>query len=249
MLNAEEIRRQIPPFVTLKAFDSLDSTNTTLKAWAREGILAPALLVVNQQRKGRGRFNRAFYSPTGGVYCSLLLNTENLHPGHLTTLAAVVCQRTIKALSGTDLQIKWVNDLLIGGQKVGGILTEGILLDGKISQSVIGIGINVKSQAFPEDLAPLVTTLEDKGIFISREDLIAGLVNGLIDSLPLVPAHMEEYQKHCLTLGQTVRFELDKTTYTGVAQRVDDEGALMVQTRNGLLRLFSGEISLIQPRP
>lgn len=245
-INPSKIRELLRHPLALYVFDVLDSTNTFLKAKARDGEKAVALAVTDCQTGGKGRLGRSFFSPEGGVYFSVLVDSPGIDPGQLTTLAAVCSLRALKSVFGATVQIKWVNDLIMQGRKLGGILCEGILEEGKISKTVIGIGINTSSIAFPKELSDIAVSLSGRAGNDSRERLIAALANDLLDSLPGIPDHMAEYKKNCLTLQKTVRFSLDSVLYTGVARDIDDTGALVVQAGSGLLRIAAGEVSLFK---
>lgn len=244
-MNPEKIKELLKHPLTLYAFDTIDSTNTFLKLKAREGEPSVALTVADSQTGGKGRLGRSFFSPQGGVYFSVLVDSPGINPGQLTTLAAVCSMRALKTVFGVQVQIKWVNDLFLNGRKLGGILCEGILTNGQIGKTVIGIGINTSTIAFPEELSKIAVSLNSAPEPFSRETLVAALVNDLLDSLPKIPGHMDEYKKNCLTLHQTVRFSLNNVLYTGMAQDIDNEGALLVQTDSGLLRVAAGDVSLI----
>ena len=245
-MNPSKIKDQLKHPLTLYVFDALDSTNTFLKIKAREGEQSVALAVADSQTGGKGRLGRSFFSPQGGVYFSILVDSLGISPGQLTTLAAVSSVRALKSVYGADIQIKWVNDLIMNGRKLGGILCEGILMDGQIGKTVIGIGINTSTIAFPEELSKIAVSLNSTPEPFSRETLVAALVNDLLDSLPGIPDHMDEYKKNCLTLHQTVRFSLNNVLYTGVARDIDNEGALLVQTDPGFLRVAAGDVSLLK---
>ena len=107
-------------------FDRLDSTNTRLKALAREGAAPGTVLLAREQSGGRGRLGRSFASPPGGLYLSMLLRPA-CPPERclsLTPLAAVAARRAVLDCTGLSPEIKWPNDLLLGGKKLCGILTE-----------------------------------------------------------------------------------------------------------------------------
>ena len=169
--------------------------------------------------------------------------TRGHPPGRLTTLAAVTVLR-----GGADhratLQIKWVNDLMLARRKVCGILTEGIMQEGAIARAVIGIGVNTGPLHLPPELTGVAGTLHRPDRPMDRETLAARIISGVLSGLPLVPAHMDEYRAHCLTLGQQVAFEHQGRPRVGVAARIDDDGALWVDTTEGPLRLLAGEVSL-----
>ena len=228
----------------LRCFDSIDSTNTLAKQWAREGAPHGAAVLADRQTAGRGRLGRSFFSPEGGLYMSLIVDSAGIPPGQLTTLAAVAVLRAVAQTTGQMLQIKWVNDLLLDGRKVCGILTEGIVQGNTLARSVIGIGLNTGPMRFPEELQDIAGTLHQPGRPVDREMLAARIISGILAGIPHMPAHMDAYRTHCLTLGQQVCFQHEGRPRVGVAASIDDDGALWVDTPEGPLHLVAGEVSL-----
>ena len=231
--------------IALRVDDIVDSTNLRAKAWAREGGSLPAAFIAESQTAGRGRLGRSFLSPRGGLYMSLALDTDGLHPGSLTTLAAAAVMRAGDEMGLAGLQIKWVNDIMQQGKKVGGILSEGIALSGgRITRAVVGIGINTGSAAFPSELADKAACLDAGGGPADRERLAGLILSGIMEGLPRVPEHMALYRVRCLSLGRDVRFEREGRVICGHALQVTDEGGLVVRTEAGLIELQAGEVSL-----
>ncbi|MDD4080783.1 MAG: biotin--[acetyl-CoA-carboxylase] ligase [Eubacteriales bacterium] len=240
-MNQERLQSFLSQPHPLRCFEALDSTNTYAKAWAREGAPHGAAVTADEQTKGRGRRGRAFCSPKGGLYMSVVVENARATPGQLTTLAAVASLEAVEEITGQRLKIKWVNDLIFEGKKVAGILSEGVIISGVLAKSVIGIGINLGPGDLP---VPGADSLYREGLAIDRERLAAGIINHILDGLPRVPAHMAVYRNRCLTLGQTVTFEHENQPQSGLATGIDDEGALLVRTAGGVIRLIAGEVSV-----
>ena len=231
--------------IVLQVYDGTDSTNLRAKAWAREGGSLPAAFIAGRQTAGRGRLGRSFLSPQGGLYMSLALDTEGLHPGSLTTLAAAAVLRAGDEMGLIGLQIKWVNDIMQQGKKVGGILSEGIALSaGRVTRAVVGIGINTGSAVFPPELADKAACL-DTGVDPPDRERLAGLIiSAIIEGLPRVPEHMALYRARCLCLGRDVRFEREGKVLFGHGLQVTDEGGLVIRTEAGFVELQAGEVSI-----
>ena len=230
--------------IEIRCFDSIDSTNLYAKLWLKSGVKLPALVLSDEQTLGRGRLGRSFFSPKGGLYMSLIINCQGSEPGMLTTLAAVSVLEAARAMQLPELQIKWVNDILLGDKKVGGILAEGIVSEGKLKNAVIGIGLNTGEVCFPEDLEGKAGSLKSGQEEVDRERM-AGLITGMfINALPSIPRHMNIYRLHCTSIGQQLRFEQGGSSYSGRAIDIDDSGALLVQTKDGLMRLETGEVGI-----
>ena len=100
---------------------------------------------------------------------------------------------------------------------------------------------------FPDDIAQTAGTLYRPGKTIDREQLAAAIINGLLAGLPRMPAHLQEYSAHCITLGRTVRFEQNGKAMTGQARAVLEDGSLSVDTNQGVINLLAGEVSVRGP--
>ena len=167
--------------VSVYHYDAVDSTNTQCRRLAAEGVVN-AVVTADCQTAGRGRMGRSFQSPPGlGLYLSVLwrtgLRTDTLPM--VTPLAAVAVCRAIEEVCGLHCGIKWPNDLLLGGKKVCGILTESAFRpDGTPDWVIVGIGVNVSQTAadFSPDVAAIATSLrmELKGD-VSRDALAQAL--------------------------------------------------------------------------
>ena len=227
-------------------YDSLDSTNNEAKRRAAE-LPMPAVIVADAQSAGRGRMGRSFFSPQGtGLYFTYVTDRASFaETVGLTAAAAVATARAIYAVSGIEVEIKWVNDLLVGGKKVAGILCERFAAEGRTFVAV-GIGINLTTAAgdFPEELRKKAGSL---GVSVDvRRRLAVALAEGLDALVCALPdrAFMEEYRARSAVLGRCVRYTENGVSYEGKAVAIDDDGALCVEIEGSLRRLASGEISL-----
>lgn len=243
-MNQARLKALLGQELPMRCFSTLDSTNTYAKRWAVQGAPHGASVFAQAQTQGRGRRGRSFHSPEGGLYMSLVVDSAGVSPGMFTTLAAVAALQAVGAVTGQNLQIKWVNDLMFEGLKVGGILTEGVIMDGALAKAVIGIGLNLGPADMPGDLSGIAGSLYRPGQEIDQERLAALIIRGILEGLPLAPAHLADYRAHCLTLGQLVSFEYENQPLTGLAEDIDDSGALLVRTDAGLIRLIAGDVSV-----
>ncbi|MBQ9210543.1 MAG: biotin--[Clostridia bacterium] len=247
-LDQEELQLQVYPTIT--------STNTVLKQMALEEAPAGLALVAGEQTAGRGRLGRSFYSPSGsGLYLSLLLRpgTAAAEATCLTACAAVSVAEAIESLAEVHPGIKWVNDLLIGGKKVCGILTEaGLDLEnGAVSYVIIGIGINTRLPAgdFPEELRAIAGAVFGEAPIPDLRNRLAAQV---LDRLwrysqdPAAPELFEKYKSRSLALGQPIQI-LSPGKEPASAQALDLERdySLRVRLADGSEQLLrSGEISI-----
>ena len=243
-MDARKIECLLRQSSPIRCYSHIDSTNAAAKAWALEGAPHGAAVLADHQYAGHGRMGHSYFSPPGGLYMSVILDAGDLPSGMVTTLAAVSVLRSVQALSGQMLKIKWVNDLLLEGRKVCGILAESLSLQRQLSRVVLGIGINTVSVAFPPEIADTAGTLARDGENLDREWLAAAIISGLMAGLTLCPQHLDDYRAHCVTLGREVQFTHDGQPRTGIARDVDMSGALLVDTVQGSLRLEAGEVSV-----
>lgn len=247
-MDANRITSLLATQSQVLVFDELPSTNDLAMDLARQGAAQGSLVLARHQTRGRGRRGRNFYSPRGGLYLSLILDSQGQSPGLLTTLAALCAREAVLRVCGADLSIKWINDLILDGKKVGGILCEGIYGGAFGDKVVVGLGLNTGEMDLPEELKQIAGSLAGDGKPVDQEALAARFVQEVLQGLARMPSHLSAYQRHCQTLGQQVAFEQSGQVITGEARAVDEQGCLLVQTKTGLIRLMDGDVSLIPPR-
>ena len=248
ILSAERISELMQTKnLRIEIFDNIDSTNTEARRQAERGGSAPALLVAKAQSSGRGRMGRSFYSPSDtGLYMSLLVEICDISdPVRLTCAVSVAVVKSIEAICGVKVDIKWVNDIYLKGRKICGILCESFSLADGRKYSVIGIGLNLYTKEFPKDIenkaASLMPRERDRNLFAARiadeiMDICGG--NSSADIMPL-------YREHSLVLGKQIIFTENGVDYSGIAEMVDDFGRLYVRLWDGSEKILSsGEISL-----
>ena len=205
------------------------------------------VVVAGSQSHGKGRMGRQFISPENGLYLSVILRPQ-LPAGelmHLTCCAGVAACNAVAAVTGTRPGIKWINDLIFDGKKLGGILTElGINpKTGYADYAVIGIGINCLD--IPTDVADMATCLSsmaDKPI--SPAVMAAALIQelGQLD-LTQKETLLEQYRRDCVTLGRQVR--ITGTQITATALDITHDGSLLIRLADGSTQtVSSGEVSV-----
>lgn len=231
--------------------NSVDSTNAYAKKLGIDSAEHGTIVVADEQTKGRGRFGRTFFSKQGkGIYLSVILRPQIEISGiaFSTVVSAVAVLRALKRFTDEEIRIKWVNDLYVRDKKVCGILTELVsdMETGSVDFIVAGIGININAseEDFSEEIRGIAGSLKpDK---TSRNEIIAAICNELFDIFEDLDKEeiMAQYKMHQLALGKTVRFHKDGKWYEGLAQDIDDSGALIVECSGEKLLLQSGEISI-----
>lgn len=240
----------------VKIFPSLASTNQTAKEMAVAGAPHGTVVIADVQTAGHGRYARPFFSPAGsGLYISLILRPEALqlkNPTLITAFAAVAVCEAIEAVSDQKARIKWVNDILIQGKKVSGILTEAAtgFESGELGWIVLGIGINVSTAPgdFPAGLRELATSIfperPQPGI---RSRLAAGLINRIVGQaeFPREQDILKAYKSRLMMLGREVTVFQSEGSYPATALDIDSLGRLIVQRPTGETQTLSaGEIHI-----
>ncbi len=227
--------------------DSCPSTNTLAREMATSDPNLTALIVAHSQTDGRGRQGKSFLSPDGtGIYCSLLfpLSGDLSSALTLTCAASVAVMRAIRATTGLQTQIKWVNDLLLDQRKVCGILTEAVTL-GAHTSLIVGIGINLRPMTFPKELESIAGTLDQPTL--PRSELISEIVTQLLPYVrnPSDNGWLKDYRKHSCVIGKEILRIENGTALPCVAQEIDGRGRLLVRYPDGTEELLqSGEISI-----
>lgn len=237
---------------TLLVFDTVDSTNNVLKELARQGAPHGTVVLAEHQTGGRGRLGRSFSSPRGlGLYLSALWRVEAPPDRlmHLTCLAAEAARRAVLEASGVEAGIKWINDLVVGRKKLAGILTELVTTPEGLAV-ICGIGINCgqTDADFPPEVAELAVSLKQLGAEADRSVLAAALIRQLeaaCENLLTPETWMEQYRRHCLTLGKDVRLVRNGSSTPAYVDDLTPEGALVVTYPDGTREtVFSGEASV-----
>lgn len=267
LLNAREIARRRLTAQRLgrelEVWDSLNSTNTYVKQKAASGEGKDGLVVIaRQQTAGRGRRERVFHSPESGLYLTVLLcpdqsgGLELAQLGTFNLAAAVAAARAVQAVCGQEAQIKWPNDLLSGGRKLCGILTECTIESesGRVQNVNLGLGFNVNQQEedFPPELRGTAVSLRQLcGQEVDRAQLAAALLDGLEQVLADwqqggQAGWLEEYRQRSAVLGQEVDIHFpDGSCRPGRGEDITPEGGLLVRWEDGSTQLLhSGEVSL-----
>lgn len=231
--------------------DKTDSTNNEAKRMIANGFRSAGLVVANEQTNGRGRLGRSFYSPkNSGIYMSFIFhpNVEISDAVTITTAASVAVVRAIEKLTNIKPEIKWVNDVYVENKKVCGILTEAITdFETGLTQSVIvGIGINITTSDFPDEILNNATSLNYTDI--SRNMLIAEVASELYNICLDISNHsyIDDYRSHSLVIGKRIIYFKNNEQFSGTAIDIDNEGGLVVQKDSGedIEILHSGEITL-----
>lgn len=234
--------------------DSIGSTNERARELADEGREDVAV-VADEQTAGRGRLDRGWTGPAGGIYSSLLLRPD-VPPAHapVYTLAAAVAVTRAAREAGVDASIKWPNDVLVvdedeerGGKKLCGILTEMEGEADRVAWLVVGIGINanVSADALPDGATSLQA---ERGESVDRRTFTQRLLETFDDLRSDPDSILDAWREHAATLGQRVRVETPGGEVVGEAVDVEFPGALIVETDEGEReRVTAGDCEHLRP--
>src|SRR5476651_1654536 len=240
----------------IQVFEQTTSTNDVIEKLARDGVKEGAVVFAESQTKGRGRLGRKWISPAHkGLWFSILLRPQ-LRPQEatqLTVASATALRRAIQNETGLKPEIKWPNDVLIGGKKVAGILTELSAEVDRVKHIILGIGIDVNLDAgeLPTDLRKTATSLKmESGEMISRAELAVAILRELDFDYARIgggkfAAVAGEWEANCATIGKNVTVHIGDRKIRGRAESLDDDGALLVRTEHGHLeRIIGGDVML-----
>lgn len=246
--SSESIQSKLKSKVEVLYYPCVDSTNNVCKKLLAQGKEGVFLVVSDQQTAGRGRQGKTFVSPkNSGIYFSLVLrpNTSFKNAVTATTAASVAVCWAIENLTDKKPQIKWVNDVYLDGKKICGILTEAItnFEDGTVDSVIVGIGINLKEGAFPEELKDIAGVLNAD---INKNQLVAGVVDKLMEiNTGDYEIFIDYYRTHSMVIGKKIKIIKGNDETFATAVSIDPQGGLEVELENGehtVLR--SGEISI-----
>lgn len=235
----------------LEIEDTVCSTNTLVRERANQGEAEGYVLLSNEQTEGKGRSNRAFYSPKNtGVYLSVLLRPQKAVTAMTTMAAAAMCE-AIREVSGRDAKIKWVNDIFVNGKKVCGILTEGAfgMETGLLDYAVLGVGINLYPpvDGFPENLREIAGAVFEKSGGDQKNRLIASFLRRFFHYYRAddQTAYIEAYRAESMVIGKKITVLSAAGERPANAIGIDDQCRLVVQYDDGTCAALSyGEISI-----
>jgi BirA family biotin operon repressor/biotin-[acetyl-CoA-carboxylase] ligase len=237
-------------------FSAVGSTNDVAASIAGSGPSDGAVVIADAQTAGRGRRGRAWFSPPGsGLYISIVLDIPrtSADPARATALltlaAGVALSEAVEACTGIRADIKWPNDLLIHGRKIGGVLAEGVTNGTELASVVLGYGINLAPASFPPELRDRASSLEtelgrpvDRGALCveslialtrRRDDLVAGRFDAILDAWRArAPG----------SRGSRVTWRSASGPRSGVTVGIDEQGALLVRVESGVERILAGEV-------
>lgn len=241
----------LPAGWRLVRYETIGSTNDEAKRLARSGAPHGTLVWAREQTLGRGRRGRAWISPPGNLYLSLILR-PHVSPGMAAQLGFVAALAVGEALQSifpalADLAYKWPNDVLVGGRKIAGILLESETVEGEtLAFLVVGVGINLAGS--PPDTAFPATSIAEEGLGAAAPAAV------LAAFAPAFDAWMRRWQRQgfmpvgaawrarAAALGRPIEVRLDRATLHGLFRDIDEEGALLLEAAGECRRVAAGEV-------
>ena len=236
-------------------FDTIDSTNTKAQELAEKGYPSGTLVVADKQESGKGRRGRSWVSPSGtGIFMTLMIKPD-INPNNasmLTLVAALAVAKAITSVTGEEAMIKWPNDIVVNSKKVCGILTEMNAQFDYINHIVVGIGINVHNESFPEEISQMASSLmiEAGGKRFHRAQIIAETMSYFEQYYDTflktqdLSALVREYDELLVNRNKSVRVLDPKEPFDGKAMGITSKGELIVDTWESRKLVSSGEVSV-----
>jgi BirA family biotin operon repressor/biotin-[acetyl-CoA-carboxylase] ligase len=237
-------------------FESTASTNDNAARLAEAGADEGTTVVAEMQTAGRGRHGRVWFSPRGaGLYASVIVRpgtalSDDENPAALLTLASgVAIAEAVRSVTGLPAEIKWPNDVVIGGRKLAGILAEAAVQAGALQFVVVGFGVNLQPAAYPPELALRATSIEaettrpaDRAMMLA--EILAALGERYADlRAERFDVILSAWRQLATSLpGAHVEWDSPAGVVRGRAQDIDRHGALLVRIGGKVERLIAGEV-------
>jgi BirA family biotin operon repressor/biotin-[acetyl-CoA-carboxylase] ligase len=235
-------------------YKTIGSTNDEAKRLAALGEAHGAVVVADSQTAGRGRSGRQWLTPPGSAIAMTLILRPTIpafHLGGIAMLGGLAVLEGIQTTTGLRPQLKWPNDVLIGGKKVAGVLAEAVFIGEELDSVVLGMGVNVNASP-PPDLAlsyPATSLAAEAGHPLDREPVMQSSLAAFDMRYPQLgsPGLVAAWREHLAMLGQRVQVGDGAEGVVGFLEGVTGEGALVLRLENGETRtLLAGELHLRQ---
>lgn len=216
-MNESQLRKHLSPLPLgpFRFYETVGSTNDEALAWALQGAPDLALIVADEQTRGRGRVDRKWFTPPGtALAMSLILRpsqSEHAYPARTTGLLALSLVDALHQL-GLSPQIKWPNDVLLNGRKLAGILVETTWMGEEADAMVLGMGVNVLETSVPpadQVLFPATSIQRELGRPVDRADLLRDILTGMLAWRPKLGADvfLETWEERLAFRGKQVRIQ------------------------------------------
>jgi len=237
-------------------YASLPSTMDVVSAAAESGAAAGFTAVAAQQTAGRGRRGHLWSSPPeAGLYLSFL-HRPRCGVELVTLAAGVAVREAVRRSCRLEAQLKWPNDLLVRSRKLAGLLAEGARIGTPDAAVTIGVGLNLQPAAYPPEVEARATCLaREVSDPVNRGVVLAAIIEELHDTLARLDAGggsdiLQAWRAASpLSVGTFVEWNDATSTKRGRTAGLDESGALLIETANGLERVIAGELRWTLPDP
>ena len=235
---------------TLLRVDRVGSTNDLLRSLAQHGAHEGTVALAREQTGGRGRMGRTWASPPGGLWLSILLRPDDPSDPRVGLAAAVGVAEALRRVSGAEAGLKWPNDLVLHGRKVGGLLVESVP-----PWAVVGIGVNVNVDRalFPAEVRAVAISLaEAVGAEVDIEEVLRAVLAEVDEAHAAYRAGriddvLARWRRFSVTLGQPVRVQSGERIIEGIALDIDADGALLVgDADHPPTRVVGGDVTVLR---
>ncbi|RCK74452.1 MAG: Biotin--protein ligase [Ignavibacteriae bacterium] len=252
-MNIDKIKNLLKTKYIGKAIlflEQIDSTNNYLKNLEVAENSDGLVVIAENQTKGRGRYDRKWYSQPGKnlTFSVLMTPTKtNLETKILPIITASAICKAVENYTGIHIHTKWPNDLILNGKKLGGILIE-TTFETHLKKIIIGIGLNVNQSSFDNEVKLIATSLYlNNGREYDREVLLSHILNSLDEMYHKLILndyldYIEDWKMRCNHFKKTIIFEYNGESYKGIARELTKDGCLIVNSDGKDIKIFSGEI-------
>lgn len=260
LMNQDQVERALAdlPLGEIYYYPRIDSTNLQTSRMHPSDLPDFSVIVADEQTAGRGRQGRTWVTRPGTSLALSVVIHPRLPPGDISQylgrysgLGALAMTAAVNQLQGLPARVKWPNDILLEGRKVGGVLVDLNWQGEKLKEVILGVGLNVKKGAIPEGAEfrfPPGTVEGAAGAPVERLPLMAAFLEQLLAFHRELPgkAFIRSWERSLAYQGQMVSLSVDdRPMAAGIQQGLDDDGSLLLKTASGEVRVFQvGEIRL-----
>ena len=241
---------------TFRDVDEADSTQAVAREMAVRGAPEGTTVVARSQSSGTGRLGRRWVSPIGGLYMSFILRPGGIaRPELFTLVTAVAVVEGVHEVTGLAPSIRWPNDVLVGGRKLGGVIAEAQAYSQEISQVIVGVGVNCNtSESEMQALRGEATSI---GMELGRRIEISRVRLAILDSFSALYDRWKSgrdlgqtWRQKVATLGSDVSIKLksEEGAFSGTARGIDDDGNLIVSRGKGTMTISAGDLEWLRER-
>ena len=230
-------------FKKINRYDTIDSTNLEAKRFLKNNVFdSNFVILAKTQTKGMGRRHNRWYSPPGGLWCSLVLK-EQIFQSNITLFTGIILHKALRnLLPNSPLKIKWPNDILWKNKKLAGILTET-----SHSSTIIGVGLNLNQTELDSEIAEIATSVrietekivdKDKFLHTFLDQFTGQFIHYKEDNLQ---DFLQYYRENSYLTGKLCTIETGRESEQGVVQGVDTGGALVIKVDDEKRKIISAD--------